>query len=285
MCSYLYRRGAVYCTRLAVPQRLRPIIGKSDLGRSLRTKDRDEAKRLMPIWLAEAQAVIAAAEAELAQGGVRKATAVAYPFTQEQADWEAEQDRLRSEFDWEMDAQEEAADALEARLDRPEAELTTDEVAVARVVRRVRRRVDNYRDRYNALKHRVGQRDRVAGEGFAANPPGLPIAPGTLLDTNIVDLWAAERKPKEKGIETHRAVARWFYERVGRKPVNQITKADVLAFKSKLLEEGQSAANIKQKLSRLRTLLQWASDNGHAESNVAHGITIKDTQAARNKRK
>jgi integrase len=106
-----------------------------------------------------------------------------------------------------------------------------------------------------------------------------------MLDTVIVDLWAAERKPKQKGIDAHRSVARWFYERLGKKPVDQISRADVLAFKSKLLEEGQTSANIKQKLSRLRTLLQWAADNGHAASNVAHGITIKDTQAARNKRR
>jgi integrase len=32
-------------------------------------------------------------------------------------------------------------------------------------------------------------------------------------------------------------------------------------------------------------LLQWAADNGHAPNNVAHGITVKDTQAAKNKRK
>lgn len=51
MCSYLNRRGAVYCTRLVVPPRLRPIIGKTDLGRSLRTKDLAEAKRLLPAWL------------------------------------------------------------------------------------------------------------------------------------------------------------------------------------------------------------------------------------------
>jgi integrase len=113
---------------------------------------------------------------------------------------------------------------------------------------------------------------------------GKPLS-GKALDTDIVDLWAAERKPKQKGIDTHRAVARWFYERVGRKAVNQITRQDVLDFKSKLLEEGQSPANIKMKLSRLRTLLQWAADNGHAASNVANGITIKDTQAAKNKRK
>lgn len=68
MCSYIYRRGAVYCTRMIVPSRLRPIIGKSDLGRSLRTKDQAEAKRLLPSWLEEAQSILAAAEAELARG-------------------------------------------------------------------------------------------------------------------------------------------------------------------------------------------------------------------------
>ena len=46
----------------------------------------------------------------------------------------------------------------------------------------------------------------------------------------------------------HRAVARWFYDRIGRKPVDQITRQDVLAFKAKLQEGGQSLASIKMKL-------------------------------------
>jgi len=62
MCSYLNRRnGGVYYTRMVVPPRLRGIIGKSDLGRSLKTKDQAEAKRLLPAWLEEAQSIIAAA--------------------------------------------------------------------------------------------------------------------------------------------------------------------------------------------------------------------------------
>jgi hypothetical protein len=66
--SYLHRRvGGVYYTRMVVPPRLKPIIGKTDLGRSLRTKDRADALRLLPEWLAEAQATIAAAELELAR--------------------------------------------------------------------------------------------------------------------------------------------------------------------------------------------------------------------------
>ena len=58
MCSYLYRRGAVYCTRLAVPVRLRQIIGRSDLGRSLGTKELADAKRLLPSWLPMPTAVV-----------------------------------------------------------------------------------------------------------------------------------------------------------------------------------------------------------------------------------
>lgn len=116
-------------------------------------------------------------------------------------------------------------------------------------------------------------------------PVGSASSSGTMLDPTIVDLWAAERKVSDKGRDTHRAVARWFYERTGRKPVSQITRQDVLGFKAKLVEEGQSPANIKMKLSRLRTLLQWAADNGHARSNPAAGVAIKDTEAPKNKRR
>jgi integrase len=279
MCSYLRRRdGGVYYTRMVVPPRLRPIIGKSDLGRSLRTKDLNDAKRLLPAWLEEAQSIIAAAERQLGNGhSPATANGASYPITQEQADWEAENDRYWLQVELEDDAKAEAAEAFEARLQRPETELNKDEAAAARLLREARRDRDRYRDRY----HRRKRRDlRQAPDNSAQSAPA-----GTMLDTTIVDLWAAERKPKQKGIDTHRGVARWFYDRVGRKPVDQITRNDVLAFKSKLLEDGQTAANIKMKLSRLRTLLQWAADNGHAASNVAHGVTIKDTQAARNKRK
>jgi integrase len=105
------------------------------------------------------------------------------------------------------------------------------------------------------------------------------------LDVEVVDGWAAERKPVQKGVDTHRAVARWFYERVGRKCVREITRADVLSFKAKLIAEGATPANIRVKLSRLRTLLQWAADNDLAVANVAKGIGIKDTAQAQNRRR
>ena len=50
----------------------------------------------------------------------------------------------------------------------------------------------------------------------------------------------------------YRAAVRWFHERIGEKAVDQITKQDVVAFKAKLVAEGCSRMNIKNKLSRLR---------------------------------
>src|SRR3954451_10382150 len=133
MCSYLYRRGAVYCTRLVVPTRLRPFIGKSDLGRSLKTKDRIEAKRLLPAWLEEAQSLIAAAERELAkrEAPLPIVTPPVHPETQEEADYWAEMDRLNGELNAEDEAKADAENALELRLQRPDAELTTDEATAA----------------------------------------------------------------------------------------------------------------------------------------------------------
>jgi integrase len=108
---------------------------------------------------------------------------------------------------------------------------------------------------------------------------------GKLLDTDIVDLWAAERKVQSQGVSMYRAAARWLYERTGRKPVDMIARADILAFKDALLAEGHSASNIKNKLARLRTLLKYAKDNGHASINAAEGVVIADKEKAKNKRR
>jgi integrase len=93
-----------------------------------------------------------------------------------------------------------------------------------------------------------------------------------------------ERKPDQKGIDTHRSTARWFYDRVGRRPVRELTADDFLAFKDKLLAEGQTRANIRQKLSHPRTLMGWAKANRHVDVNVAADVTIRDVQAPKKKR-
>lgn len=261
MPSHTRRREGVYYTRLVVPPRLRAIIGKSDLGRSLGTKSLAEAKRLQPVWLSEALAIIDAAEMELFRQVAPIVTVPPLAIPEDELEYRWAQA-------WELAAEDDA----DERLSLPEADLSSTEAATARLLKRARRERDDYRGRYYERKRRSRQTSITGATAGEAQPDN-----GMLLDPNIVDLWAAERKPRPKTIDAHRAVVRWFYERVGSKPVDKITKADVLAFKSKLVAEGQSEANIKTKLDRVRTLLQWATDNGHAETNVAAGVTIKIT--------
>lgn len=70
-----------------------------------------------------------------------------------------------------------------------------------------------------------------------------PLA--VMLDGELIHLWAAERKPTKKSIDTHRAAARWLYDYTERKAVADITRKNVLSYKAKLLEAGQFAANIQ----------------------------------------
>lgn len=100
----------------------------------------------------------------------------------------------------------------------------------------------------------------------------------------IVNRWAAERGPTKRGIAAHRAVAQWFNARTGDLPVERIAKRDVVSFKDKLVAEGKSPANIKVKLSRLRTLLNYAVDNDFIATNPTNGVKIADNRRAKEKR-
>lgn len=117
-------------------------------------------------------------------------------------------------------------------------------------------------------------------------PPHSPPAPTSVaaLDTDIVDGWAAERKPSQKAVDSCRSEARKFLVHTGPKAVGTITRQDVLAYKAAMIADGQSPANIKTRLSRLNTVLGWAAENGHLAANPAKGITIKVPKKSKDKR-
>lgn len=89
----------------------------------------------------------------------------------------------------------------------------------------------------------------------------------------LVDKWAAERTPTNKTRKDHASVAKLFQSMVGTPP-HSLLKSDVLAFKDKLLEKGTSAANLKTKISRLKTLINYGHDNGIVKERAADGIRI-----------
>ncbi len=109
--SYLSKRGAVYYFRRVIPDDLRPILGKLEIMKSLRTKDREEAKRLIPAELIRTDALFA-------EASKAKAPTAAAHDTMSREEWEFEQrqDEMRSaEFDA-LDEQAEELDAYEKQL-------------------------------------------------------------------------------------------------------------------------------------------------------------------------
>jgi integrase len=300
MCLYLTKRGATYYFRRAIPDELQPAFeGAREFTFSLRTKDKEEAKRRRSQEALRTDRLLGEARARVgapaASRHVPPATTRAFNKSELEQDELAKQDEAERQARFDEPERADLRRRLEAALEKSTAELESWEAAARDVLRA--REYDLTIEQERQLARRVERSEVKRGIIPVPASPTAPDGPqsahaaaegdgsGVMLDTHIIDGWASERKVTAKGKDAHRAVARWFYERVGRKPVDQITRKDVLAFKAKLIEEGQTAANIKMKLSRLRTILQWAADNDYAETNVAAGVKIKDTDAAKNKRK
>lgn len=291
MCTYLTKRGATYYFRRAIPVELRPALGgKSEFMLSLRTKDRETAKRLVPDKTKETDRLLDAAKAAAGAETVAPASRSSGPSAIDLERMAHESQELAAQ-DKRRAAREHKRREWDEILSKSTARLPPHYAAVKDILREERERAALAEERL------LIARAKLAESHLPDAPPAPADAPQsapeevastegvTMLDDAIVDLWAAERRVVQKGIDTHRAVARWFYERTGRKPVDQITRKDVLAFKARLVEEGQTPANIKSKLSRLRTLLQWAFANDYAPLNAAQGVEMKDNEAAKNKRK
>ena len=60
--SYLYRRHNVYWVRVRVPDKVRDIVGKTQLSKNLSTTDLSEANRKKHIVIAELKQIIHLAE-------------------------------------------------------------------------------------------------------------------------------------------------------------------------------------------------------------------------------
>lgn len=276
MCLYLTKRGATYYFRRAIPGELQSAFdGRTEFVFSLRTKDRDVAKRKRSVEAIKTDALIEDARAGLSPTKEVPAHNPWEGMSQEDFEqWKAHSVDQTGIASAEDDRMEEAVEWA-ARIPQSHH--------AALLLREARQERDGYRERYYSRKARE-LRAVVLPVETTVRPQSGTMLTAEEGSADIVHLWATERKPAQKTIAMHKSDARWFYDRIGHKPVNQITRQDVLTFKNKLLGEGQTTTNTNNKLSRLRTLLKFAADNGHAEANVAAGISVKDIDAGKRKR-
>lgn len=185
------------------------------------------------------------------------------------------------------EALEPASSAIKARLEAPLGTLDASDAAIKLMLLERDDEVASLKARLAIIG--VQSLDPIPAsndlQGVASASRSIATSSTAFLYPDIINLWSAERNVQPKTKEASAAVARWFYDCVGRIAVAEISRKDVLAFKDKLIGDGQSSANTNTKLSRLRTLLQWAHDNDYATLNAALGIKIRDAGSAADKRK
>lgn len=279
MCSYLHKApNGVYYFRMGIPADLRPFMGgKREIKRSLGLKDREAAKALIPDMTNAAYALLSQAKRDHAASKPAPvaATKSALQIERERTRWE--HDRLQADLvaddlfaiDMEIERLEPVMDALAAgvQVDAPPAD----------IAKAGKLLVANERENAGALIASMQARYGKDARTSESKNQAVKCGPGKgiYLDTDIVDGWAAERKPSPRGKDAYWRDAKLFNTMIGRKSVELITKADVMAYKRLLIADPKrSQINVRDRLAYLRTLLEWAAQEDIIPVNVARDVKM-----------
>lgn len=91
------------------------------------------------------------------------------------------------------------------------------------------------------------------------------------------DAWAKERAPTKKTKdEWKRCVERFGAQR----HVNRISRADVLAFKDQLIDQGLAKGTIRKQLTALRTVFEYAVHREWRADNPVAGVKVMEAKSA-----
>lgn len=98
--------------------------------------------------------------------------------------------------------------------------------------------------------------------------------------SDLFESWQRERGPAPSTVITWRGYVRGFREHLGHEDIHKVKKADVIAWKDKLIDAGYSARGIKYgHIAAISALFSYAVDNEILEVNPAKGVklTLKRT--------
>lgn len=227
----LQKRGSTYWLRRRVPQDLVAAYGKAEIVKSLKTKDRTEAKRRL----------------------VHETYALEQEFDARRAELSAPSPMVSSA--------PAAAPSAMSRLQRLRGSTTQPKSLISVVL-----------DLGDTLDRQLGQRAQERAPARTGTPQGTTtgLSATPLSWDQLAERWAAERKPTQKTGKAHASIAKEFSAIRG--VVTGSTKADVLAYKERLIAAGVTSSNLKTKLSRLKTLANYAYENGHIDTKISDGV-------------
>ncbi|MEG3124878.1 site-specific integrase [Sphingomonas sp. GB1N7] len=290
MCSYLHRApNGVYYFRMGIPADLRPFMaGKREIKRSLGLKEREAAKSLIPDMTKTAYGLLKQAERDRA--AATSAPSPMPPKSPRQIDrerdwWEREQEQAafvaEELFAADMEA-EKLAPVMDALAEGREPDAAPADIARAARLQILDERENAELDRKALLASvvkRYGKNSRASENQNQAvecsDDADTENGEGIYLDTDILNGWAAERKPSPRGKDAYWRDAKLFNSMMGRKSVELITKSDVMAYKRKLIADpARSQVNVRDRLAYLRTLLEWAAQEDIVPVNVARDVKM-----------
>ena len=100
----------------------------------------------------------------------------------------------------------------------------------------------------------------------------------------LLDRWAKERKPDQRSITYYGRAISKLTEYTGIEHVELTTKANIVKFKDKLLEDGTTSVTANNYLTNLTTLFNFAIGNALIETNPAQGIRVQVRQEDKKER-
>lgn len=263
MAYNIQKRESTYYFRRRVPQDLIEQLGRTEIIRSLRTKDRAEAVRIARKVSAELDDEWQAMRAALSAAQPAKPDPIARPIDPRYYD-EAGSIEIAEEVA-KLDAEEEAQDAADA--------------AEADRLMRVLAIVDRRRAEAGHAPLSLEVRAAIAPQK-AANQAAETTTSGVNLES-LVAIWQRERKPTTKTVQNAmRTVAE-----IGDPDVSTITRQTIIAYRDKLLDEGKAVNTINTRLSFIRILLGIAKDRSLVEVNHADDTALQEDKRAVDKRK
>jgi integrase len=301
-------KTGVYWLRKRIPDDLRPILGKLEEKRSLKTRDPAEAKRLHLEALVELEArwsnlragpkSLTEREAhELAVTVYDRWLEVHHDNPSEQGFWQLDLgDKLWSlpPSNWNAASPENFLSAFDLHfLKRQEMEnwcfevaaeclkskgLIVDELSHLKLAKAVAAAVQ--RASLELAQWVRGEfRHKPIGAAQAQAPYGTPAAtakPRPLVPLEeLVKGWASEKRPAEKTYYEWRRVVGQLVAFLGHNDAQQVRAEDLIAWKAKMVEARLRPKTIRDaKLAPVRAILQWAVDNRRLPSNPAVRVTI-----------
>lgn len=296
-------KTGIYWLRKRVPDELRALLGKTEEKQSLGTRDPAEAK----IKQLEALAAVEARWANLKVGPRSLTERECHEFARNAHDrWVARYRDNPSEQPWPVELGGKLfAPQPSIWAERPPIDLTffdTESLKIEELETWCLREADSDLaarglkvDETNRLKYAktIGAAMQRAGVALAELARGLvapaptaalvngsplpapPVAKESVPFKDLLDGWAAEKRPARRTIYSWTAVIEKLKKAIGHDDAARVTADDLLRWKSAMVAAGRKPKTIRDaNLAPVRAILQWAVDNRKLPSNPAERITM-----------